>query len=57
MWFYQDLHVRSLYSDLTCGKEVTLCGSSDADRETALVTHDNVDDAAQLSSDSCHNSK
>jgi len=32
-------------------------GSSDADRETALIAHVNCDEIAQLSSDSCQNSK
>ena len=31
--------------------------SSDADRETALMAHVNSDEIAQLSSDSCQNSK
>jgi len=31
--------------------------SSDADRETALIAHVNSDEIAQLSSDSCQNSK
>lgn len=32
-------------------------GSSDADRETALIAHVNCDEIAQLSSDSCQHSK
>ena len=31
--------------------------SSDADRETALIAHVNMDDVAQMSSDSCPNSE